>query len=137
MDNKTPGEPQREPRPDQVRDKDAIRRYEMASDIDACDVVVYVNGNVLSLHEPSDVLYEKPKFKFVCKDPTDLVLFGTKIVLAITKKCDCSVFQLSLVRSNCCDAAVWLYWCKEHQQYRVMCVRCCKHYPLPEGGLVK
>ena len=67
--------PQREPRDDQKRDKDVIRRYEMASDIDGSEVVPHIDGNVLSLHEPADTDFKKPKFKFVFKDEGDLAVF--------------------------------------------------------------
>lgn len=77
---------QREPRPDQARDKDVIRRYEVGADIDGKEVGIHVDGNVLSLHEPTDTTFKKPKFVFVFKDRRDLIRFMCHMVLAVDEK---------------------------------------------------
>ena len=74
---------QRKPREDQVRDCDAIRRYEIATDIDGDNVVCNVMDNVLSLHEPADRDLASPKFQFVFRDRLDLITFAEKINKAL------------------------------------------------------
>jgi hypothetical protein len=78
---------QREPRPDQARDKDVIRRYEVGADIDGREVGISVNDNVLSLHEPADTTFKKPKFVFVFKDNQDLLSFVGRLVVLVNKEC--------------------------------------------------
>jgi len=67
-----------------VRDCDSIRRYEIASDIDGDDVVIKINDNILSLHEPSDKNFTSPKFQFVFRDRFDLETFVGKLAREIS-----------------------------------------------------
>jgi hypothetical protein len=76
---------QREPRDDQLRDKDVIRRYEIGSDVDGTLVGIHVDGNVLSLHEPGRP--EKPKFVFVFRNILDLRAFGKRVYEATRERC--------------------------------------------------
>jgi len=78
---------QRQPRPDQARDKDVIRRYEIGTDIDGSEVGIRVNDNVFSLHEPADMDFQKPKFVFVFKDNQDLLSFVGRLVVLVNKGC--------------------------------------------------
>ncbi len=74
--NKTP---QRTPREDWERDRDCIRRYEVAADIDGDTVSIHREGNVISFHEPNDTGFKSPKFKFILRDEKDAELFCEKI----------------------------------------------------------
>lgn len=80
--------PQREPRDDQKRDKDAIRRYEMGTDIDGDNAIPHIVDNVLTFHEKSDVLFQKPKFEFVFKSFEDLCLFVRNITYLVAEQID-------------------------------------------------
>ena len=80
-------QPQREPRDDQKRDKDVIRRYEIGSDIDGKLVGIHADGNMLSLHEPADPDCKKPKFVFVFRNDEDLRKFGERVFKETRKKC--------------------------------------------------
>jgi hypothetical protein len=70
---------QRQPREDWKRDHDSVRRYEIAADIDGDNVVVHIDGNVLTFHEKSDTEFKSPKFKFVFRDSQDLAVFCLKV----------------------------------------------------------
>ena len=81
------GQQQHEPRDDQLRDKDVIRRYEMGSDIDGTLVGIHVDGNVLSLHEPVDKECTKPKFVLVFRDGEDLRHFAHRLADIADHQC--------------------------------------------------
>jgi hypothetical protein len=101
---------QREKREDWKRDKDSIRRYGIQADIDGDTVVVHINKNVLSLHEPKDTEFKSPKFQFIFRDVGDLYKFSSKLSSAL----------LTALEGKC------LYCHKPFEDCTCECIKCGK-----------